>query len=69
MTVWLVTYDDGDYYCEGGHLIGIFSSKELAEDAKDQFDKNHYERHYYGSHYTYEIEEIEVDQFQPWGEC
>lgn len=29
--VWIVTFDDGDYYCEGNHWLGPFATAELAQ--------------------------------------
>ena len=40
MELWIAEYDDGDYYCEGHHLIGIFGSEQLAKDAIDKFEKD-----------------------------
>lgn len=32
--VWVLQYDCGDFYCDGDHVLGVFSSLEKAEDAK-----------------------------------
>lgn len=31
MKLWFVSYDDGDYYCEGEHWIGPYATAELAQ--------------------------------------
>lgn len=33
MKVFVVTYDDGDYYCEGDHILGIYTTREDAQEA------------------------------------
>ena len=33
-TLWLLTGDCGDYYCEGLHPLAIASSRERAEELK-----------------------------------
>jgi len=32
-SVWMVQYDCGDYYCEGVHPLGVFSTEALADGA------------------------------------
>jgi hypothetical protein len=29
----MVTFDDGDFYCEGNHLVGVFTTEDLAAEA------------------------------------
>lgn len=31
MILYVITYDDGDYYCEGNHCWGIYSTREKAQ--------------------------------------
>lgn len=40
MKVYVVTFDDGDYYCEGGHIVGVFTNKEEAEGIAEKVKKN-----------------------------
>jgi len=56
-TVYLVTYDDGDYYCEGNHIVGIFSTSELAEEAIQRYKQ----RNQYFANYDYSKVIVVVD--------
>lgn len=35
MIVYALQYDDGDYYCEGDHVLGIYTTEYLADVAKE----------------------------------
>lgn len=41
MKVWIVQYDDTDFYCEGMHLVGVYTTvekaKEAAKEHKEKF--------------------------------
>lgn len=34
MKLWIVKLDCGDYYCDGNHIGGIYSTQEAAERRK-----------------------------------
>lgn len=38
--VYVVTFDDGDYYCEGGHIVGVFSDEKEAEGIAEKVKTN-----------------------------
>jgi hypothetical protein len=35
-----LTFDCGDYYCDGMHLVGIFDTEETAAQVRDMFKAN-----------------------------
>lgn len=32
--VWLLQYDCGDYYCDGDHVLGVFTTRQKAMDGE-----------------------------------
>lgn len=64
MKLWTLTYDCGDYYCDGEHLVGVFESQEAAQDGQQRFLKGRQDmnpgRHNYATGYEYAIAEIEL---------
>lgn len=59
--LWLVLGDCGDYYCEGQHPIGVYSTEELANQAVEKAKKQKIRYHKgnlctrYESAYTKEV--------------
>lgn len=35
--LWVAQGDCGDYYCDGEHLLGVFSTPEAAQAAADRY--------------------------------
>lgn len=56
MELWIVRYDDQDYYCEGAHIIGLFMTEEEARNAVEEAKT--WSR--YCSAYEYTVEPVEV---------
>ena len=63
MELWLATYDDGDYYCEGHHLIGIFTTEELAKEAIDTY-KDSISHQFYANSYSYQTENWQLNKIE-----
>lgn len=61
MKVWVVTYDDGDFYCEGEHLVAVCSSEEKANEAIEKDKNGHYFK--YRPHTEYNTFEAEIDDY------
>jgi hypothetical protein len=59
LILYEVSYDDGDYYCEGEHTYGIYSTRELAEQALERAKQKHSA---WPNDYTFHISEIIVDK-------
>lgn len=58
---WLAVYDNGDYYCEGGHIIGLYSTRQKATEAIKEFQE-----HNSDPAYSYEILSLELDKPEEW---
>lgn len=56
MMVWMVTYDDLDYYCEGNHIVGLYTTEELARQAIEAHQKERGDAHKKWS-YDYTVSE------------
>lgn len=69
MNVYVVEGNCGDYYCEGVHVIGIYTSERLAELAREAASKavhiymNHEEpRKQFKTWYEVEVRTYTVDE-------
>lgn len=36
MKIWIVQWDCQDYYCDGDHLLGVFATREAAQQAASE---------------------------------
>lgn len=67
MKVWLLTYDCGDYYCDGTHVVGAYSCLENAEIGREDFVDNWREKNpnasiVYPAQYEYFVSEYDLDR-------
>lgn len=63
MILWTLTYDTGDYYCEGKHLAGVFPTADAATAAMEEHRQMMADRRAdkrVPTGYTYSMAEIEV---------
>jgi hypothetical protein len=56
MDIHVVTYDCGDYYCEGSHIFGVFDSDRLAKASIDMAPEYWASKGVVGTnHYEYSV--------------
>jgi hypothetical protein len=59
--MWLAFGDCGDFYCDGDHPLGVFSSEENARWALDKYKEGHTGRD--GSLGEYLVDVLNPDYF------
>lgn len=60
VTVWVVSYDCGDYYHDGEHLVGVFATEADAKEATVKHDKSRNPQEFYYNRYEYAVYSLTV---------